>query len=370
MPRFPRRLMGVPMIIVLALSGSVLAGGQVAAKEASPYGYGVHSGNYGRHWVLDMYDQSTEYAAVACRYDHSLKLRSLSIRPPVVFADDRTSHLDHQHVAWRAVVEYSTTPATEPWSELGRTHLETRSTTDEQAASFHGAVFSVPGGALPSDSVVRVTYRMWWYSASTGDIDGRASDGVYWLRIRTPFGSSLTDGWCEAGELPAGTVEPYGFGTHEGHFGDHWILDGVGPNPEYPAVTCVYSAPEDGYNLTRLRIRGPIILAYDRTDGSDTRYVGWKARIQEYDGSHWVTIGTTSTSKAKASDTHWPTFQTKSHDYDIGHVVLQIRVVYLLFWYASDGHTVVARATHYPKWYARSTGGKTTNSCPNHLLTA
>ena len=366
---FRRRLMCALMIVLLALSGAVASVGEVAAMAAPPYGYGVHTGHYGRHWVLDMYDQSTEYAAVGCRYDHALKLRSISVRPPVVLAYDRTSHVDRQHVAWRALIEYSTTPDVEPWTELGRTPLETRSATDHEAAAFHGATFTVPGSpVLPSDTVVRVTYRMWWYSARTGAINGRASDGVYWLRIRTPFGNSLDDGWCAASTTPVGIVLPYGYGTHTGPFGAHWILDGVGPHPEYPAVTCAYDFGQSIPLLKRLRIRGPVMLSYDRTSGPDTRYVGWKARIQAFDGASWVTIGSTSTSKAKATDSHWPTFKTKTFTYHPGSIRQQIRVVYALYWYGSDGHTVVARATHFPKWYAWSNGGDSTDGCYNTLL--
>ena len=368
MHAFRRRLMLLPLVTVMALSGTVQSVGPVAAMAVGPYGYGTHTGHYGRHWILDTYDQSTEYPAVTCRYDNTLKLRKVSIRPPVVFAYDRSGHLDRQDVAWRAVVEYSTTPITGPWTEAGRTPLQTRSTTDERAASFRAASFTIPATpALPSDAVVRVTYRMWWYSSSTGDINGRATDGVYWLGVRTPFGSDMTDGWCEAGVLPTAVLEPYGYGTHEGHYGAHWILDAVGPHPEYPAVTCVYGAPA-GYDLLRLRIRGPIILAYDRTGGPDTRYVGWKARIQKWDGTSWLTIGSTSTSRKKATDTHWPTFQVKTFHYHDGSLVEQIRVVYTLYWYGSDGHTVTARASHYPKWYAWSNGGDSTDSCPNHLI--
>ena len=139
-----RHLVCASMVILLVLSGTVMSGGGVSAKAALPYGYGTHSGHYGRHWVLDMYDQSTEYPAVTCRYDSALKLRSLSIRPPVVFAYDRTSHLDRQDVAWRAVVEYSTTPGVGPWIEAGRTPLRTASTTDERAAAFGAETFTFP----------------------------------------------------------------------------------------------------------------------------------------------------------------------------------------------------------------------------------
>ena len=358
------------MVILLALAGSLMSVGEVLAAATPPYGYGPHTGHYGRHWVLDMYDSSTEYPAVSCRYDDTLKIRSVSIRPPVVFAYDRTHHLDRQDVAWRAVVEYSATPGVGPWTELGRTPLEIRSATDETAATFHRATFAIPGHpALPSDAAIQVIYRMRWYSASTGDVNGRASDGVYWLRIQTPSGSSLNDGWCDAGPLPTGTLVPYGYGTHEGPFGAHWILDGVGPHPEYPAVTCIYDSGQPVPLLQRLRIRGPIILSYDRTSGPDTRYVGWKARIQVWDGTSWATRATTSTSKAQATDSHWPTFQTKSHSYHTGSVDELVRVVYSLYWYGSDGHTVVARATHFPKWYGYSDGSDTTDSCHSRLPT-
>jgi len=150
---FRRRLMSVPMVALMALSGISMSIGPVSAMASPPYGYGTHSGHYGRHWILDMYDQSTEYPAVTCRYDGALKLRTLSIRPPVVFGYDRTSHLDHQDVAWRAVVEYSTTPGTGPWIESGRTALQTMSTTDEEAAAFRSATFTIPNGSpLPSDA--------------------------------------------------------------------------------------------------------------------------------------------------------------------------------------------------------------------------
>ena len=111
------------------------------------------------------------------------------------------------------------------------------------------------------------------------------------------------------------------------------------------------------------------MLAYDRTAGPDARNVGWKARIQRWDGSSWVTVATTSISKAKATDTHWPTFQTKTVNYHEGLLVDQIRVVYSLYWYGADGHTVKATATHFPKWYAWSNGSKVIDSCTSRVLT-
>ncbi len=368
-----RRMLLAPMVVVMALSAGVVSVAPVSAAAAQPYGYGVHSGDYGRHWILDMYDQSTEYPAVSCRYDHARKLRSLSIRPPVVYAHDRSSHLDRQYLAWRAYIQSSTTPSSEPWDEVGRTPLEVKSATDETSAAFGPASFVIPTEpGLPSDAVVRVIYRMWWYWPNKGDISGRASDGVYWLRVRTPFESGLTDGWCDTLMGPAAVLDPYGYGTHEGRYGAHWILDGVGPNPEYPAVTCVYdleSPPDPGYRLLRFRIRGPVMLAYDRTDGADTRYVGWRARIQLLDGSSWVTIDHTPTSRARASDTHWPSFDNRTYTVGAGRRDDQLRVVFDLFWYGADGVTVQARATHFPKWYAWNNGGRTTDYCRGQLLT-
>jgi len=158
--------------------------------------------------------------------------------------------------------------------------------------------------------------------------------------------------------LPAaGGATMYGYGPHTDDVGLHWILDAPGPDPERPAVVCTYGGP--GLELKKMLIRQPVLFA-DVSDGARTQRVGWRAVIQRANGpgGPWQTYGQTSVTKAPATGQFPADLLPKTFDFPANVEQYDLyRVLYKLFWYGSNGTTIVDQAWHRPLWYGTQGAG-------------
>src|SRR3954470_19195243 len=87
------------MALALSTTGTALADRPVG-----------HSGQTGAHSLTD----SDETAGARCRYDGDSNLDRVLVRPPTMFARDRSAARDQQWVGWRVELRYR--PLSGSWS--------------------------------------------------------------------------------------------------------------------------------------------------------------------------------------------------------------------------------------------------------------
>jgi hypothetical protein len=125
-------------------------------------------------------------------------------------------------------------------------------------------------------------------------------------RIRRRFLAPIVV--CAAVVLGAAPVsagppdDPY-YGPHSGNRGVHTLIDNQSENQ---GVTCVYGSD---YLLDTMKIRRPLVFAYDRSNGVDREYVAWKFIVEYADSlpgnpgyNDWDNLFGSSWVKAKATD--------------------------------------------------------------------
>ncbi len=118
-----------------------------------------HGGAYGPHALTD----SLEYPAVTCHYDGDLNLDRVRVRPPTMFARNRTSARDLQWVGW--VVELQYRPDGGSWSTVQKSSVARVTALDDSPAPFRLRTVTVerPRGS----GSWRVVSRMLWYKPGT-----------------------------------------------------------------------------------------------------------------------------------------------------------------------------------------------------------
>ena len=150
------------------------------------------------------------------------------------------------------------------------------------------------------------------------------------------------------------TEPPPGYGVHTGDVGLHWILDNPGPDPELPAVTCVYGGSEP--RLKRFRVRQPVMLP-NTSAGFNRQKIGWKAVVESADdpAGPWTAETSSGWTKATAVAPFPVDLAPKEVAPPSGALTRDLyRVTYVLRWYRSDG-SVDGTARHSATWY-RATG--------------
>jgi hypothetical protein len=342
----------------------VATGGSLSARAGEEmYGRGEHRGSYGLHWILDAPAVPPEHPAVTCRYDsESDLLVSMLVRQPVLFADVSEGP-QRQLVGWRAIVQ-GADDVNGPWRFVARSPVVKAFATGRYPADLPS--FTIRFAEVPAYHVVRILYRLTWYSGDGKAVEGRASHRprLYGLSREGPD-SYLSD-HCETA-TGISVVGRDGEGQHTGQQGLHWILDHSGPDPEYPAVTCEYGSQGE---ILRVRIRRPIAFARDAGPGVQSADVAGKGLIQstpQNEGSEiWSTVGETAESTLRATDLAWADFLPKQAPIPAGG--LAIRVVYVLAWSDPSTGTLLGTAEHYPVWYLVETAEGTTTWQDDHCL--
>ena len=151
-----------------------------------------HRGSFGPHALVD----TLEYPGATCRYDRDLNLERVRVRPPIVFARDRTSARDMQWVGW--VVELQYAPDDGTYSTVQKSSAVKVMALDDTPAPFRQRTVTVerPRGS----GSWRVVSRMIWYkpgTASTWQGTARHRVSVYDYPLAPPGAVSF----CPAGIL-------------------------------------------------------------------------------------------------------------------------------------------------------------------------
>ncbi len=167
---------------------ALLAGSSVAVADA-PIG---HSGRTGAHSLTD----SVEAAGASCQYNGDLNVVRIRVRPPTVFARDRSTSRDRQWVGWRIELRYRSDGGT--WSTVQTSSVTRVKAWDDTPAPFRTTTVRV---AQPKGSGEwRVIVRMTWYRPGTSNVwEGTARHAVehYTYPLAPP---------ASASECPAGIL--------------------------------------------------------------------------------------------------------------------------------------------------------------------
>jgi hypothetical protein len=143
-------------------------------------------------------------------------------------------------------------------------------------------------------------------------------------------------------------ASPAAANSHAGNVAVHALID----TEQFPGVTCVFRVTPDDY-LQRIRVRAPIVYAFDRTAGTDTQWVGWRYRIQSSsNGTDWADVqgGTSAFVKAKATDGYNAQWTSRVWDVPQPPVGL-FRVIVAIRWYSPTSGHVDGHALLSPVYY-------------------
>jgi hypothetical protein len=148
--------------------------------------------------------------------------------------------------------------------------------------------------------------------------------------------------------------DPY-YGPHSGNRGVHTLIDNESENQ---GVTCVYGGDQW---LDKMKIRRPIVFAYDRSNGVNTEWVGWKY-IVEYsddlptaDYENWSDLYSSTWVKAKATDdivAQWNPRQFNFSSATVGdHSYYRLSIVIKWYYPYPSKTNVDGSALDVVQWY-------------------
>jgi hypothetical protein len=135
---------------VLSVSSAVVADAPVG-----------HSGIYGAHSLTD----SAEYEGARCYYNDDSNMYRVRVRPPTVFARDRTTARDSQWVGWLVELRYR--PDGGSWSTVQKSNVVKVKAWDDTPAAFSRSTVTV--AHTHGSGEWRVIVRMTWYRPGTSD---------------------------------------------------------------------------------------------------------------------------------------------------------------------------------------------------------
>lgn len=363
------RRSGIAILLALTAAATVGAGPALAGAPIGDPTFGPHTGTYGLHALVDTF----EYPAARCVYGSDNLLKSIRIRKPIIYGVDRTSGTDTQTVGWRYRIEYqdvATAGGYANWPDWYVSPIVKTTASDAHNAQFQLRTFTF-GGGVSSHTYYRVSMEMLWYYPNSTTLNGKAvhlpnyyydAKGGSGYAAATDFGcpnhylppftsSSRASGSASPGVGPSFTGDPTS-GPHSGNFGVHALID----SGEYAGATCFYGAD---HLLKKISYRRPIVYGFDRTGGTDTQSVGYKATIEYYDGTppsgytNWPDVHVGSLVKTQTTDKYNAQWSPGSYvfgSYDVTQHSYY-RVSYTLLWYYPSSTNQDGRAVHQPFWY-------------------
>ena len=156
-----------------------------------------HRGKTGRHAFVDSESRPGArclYAPAEPTSDEKLSVAAamlvgVAVRPPKVAAIDRTDRVDHQRVGWRFIVQQQIGDG--EWTNVRRSSLQVRRTTDNHAARF--ARMAVRVKSSP-EANYRVITRAYWFKGRLRPV-GMAFHGVDYYAVR----GGVTKSYCLGG---------------------------------------------------------------------------------------------------------------------------------------------------------------------------
>lgn len=137
------------------------------------------SGTVGMHHLRD----TNAKPGVKCRFQEGggsgeQILYQLTVKPPVIFAVNKTGARDRQLVGWRAQIQRRNAGAA-AFVTIATGGLHTANAWDDTAAALSARTYGVTS-KFGADFRVRI--RMFWYAANGITVTGQATHEVDWYR--------------------------------------------------------------------------------------------------------------------------------------------------------------------------------------------
>ena len=149
-------------------------------------------GRVGPHALLD----SRAFPGVRCVYGTDTNLARLRVRPPTMYARDRTSDRDRQWVGWQVLLRFKAEGGT--WSTIKSTSVNKVRAWDDSPAALRTRSVTTPGRA--GSGSYRVQVRMLWYKpGSDTTVQGSSRHRVEVYTFDLVQGSPI--GYCPGGIL-------------------------------------------------------------------------------------------------------------------------------------------------------------------------
>ena len=153
------------------------------------------------------------------------------------------------------------------------------------------------------------------------------------------------------GAVPVAAADPGTppYLTASGNYGVFALID----NPTFSGATCIYH-PGTHPDLYRIKVRRPVVFAYDRHKSSvDRQTVGWSYVIEQSDDlTTWDSMYTSSVQTKTATDATNADFRPRTHTFTSAHPYYRVKVK--IVW-LHDGH-VDGKGTIYPFYYGIDAG--------------
>ena len=142
--------------------------------------------------------------------------------------------------------------------------------------------------------------------------------------------------------------------SHSGHRGHYSFTDTVGS----PGARCVYQGAAGSQNFDHARVKAPKV--YWPTSGvpASSGTVGWRLKLQHWDGHEWDTVRTTSEVRNWATTTTPAPFSSRSVLWAAPHD-RKYRVLVKIRWLTPDADPIgsaTVRIDHYRRTYDDSVG--------------
>lgn len=178
------------VVFALVIGASPVAAG---GAELPPTG---DSGRYGVFGVVDTVD----YAGARCVYVDTggQQLAQIKVRPPIVYARDRSHHTDTQTVGWVFSVWIAHDLGLDTWQQVYESDVQIATATDA-----HNARFSTRGWKVALDTNTTTFYlvrmSMLWYP-TTHIGSGNASVLLHHYADINPYSDYMLPDYCPQGQ--------------------------------------------------------------------------------------------------------------------------------------------------------------------------
>jgi hypothetical protein len=336
---------------LLAIAATVALSGSPALAGGGPV-IGPHSGNTGRHFLVD----NASYPGAYCKYGGVGQLLSITIRPPIGHPFDRTAANDSGEVGYKVILESSATPPTgtyEDWPDIAESNYTQATTTETHNVDWPSPkVLRLPAGSDLS-RYYRMSVQFRWSTGHYATTIGLATHVVSYYAV-IPHGglySLSCPGQASASATAAGDDL-----SHSGNYGVHMPFD----SGEFPGATCTYGTAPDPNWIKTLKVSAPIVYAFDRTSGTDRQYLRWRFRIQYTDGDpalgDWHGEYTSSWVKTRATDKYNAQWSARTWTRGSKPLRGRYRAVVEMRWNYPTKNRVDGRATALTGWYRQIEG--------------
>jgi hypothetical protein len=134
-------------------------------------------------------------------------------------------------------------------------------------------------------------------------------------------------------------------------------------SPTTPQARCLFDGAAGHSYFSGMRVKAPSIFWPNQSISTPNEHgtVGWRVKVQHWNGASWATVNTSPESQATASENTAAAFVTKTvpHGLTVSH---RYRALVVITWYTGPS-SQLGQAKVLIDWYRRIANGKAYTSC-------